>query len=72
MPIFSFYHDFSFLLKFFDFPNVFYVDVTSVTGLKFLPPYYSNYGTGENQQIILRCKVRSDVEPNFLVSLIYV
>lgn len=39
--------------------------VTSVHGLEFLPPYYSNYGIGENNQIILRCKVRSDAEPNF-------
>ncbi|XP_063399061.1 neurotrypsin-like [Mytilus trossulus] len=41
-------------------------DVTSVPGLEFLPPYYSNYGSGENNQIILRCKVRSDVQPNFM------
>ncbi|XP_076114231.1 scavenger receptor cysteine-rich domain superfamily protein-like [Mytilus galloprovincialis] len=41
---------------------------TSLSGLEFLPPYYSNYGIGQNKDVALRCKVRTSAEqsPTFM------
>lgn len=47
----------------------FYLDGTNVTGLEFIWPSMSNFGIGENNKVVLRCKVRSDAEPHFEVCL---
>ncbi|CAC5411865.1 unnamed protein product [Mytilus coruscus] len=38
---------------------------TNVTGLEFIWPSMTNFGIGENNKVVLRCKVRSDAEPYF-------
>ena len=46
-----------------------FVDVTSVPGMEFLPPYISNVAVGKTHIVVLRCKVRSESTPAFQVQL---